>query len=469
MALLDGNTILPPSVERPGYDRAALRPGIVHLGLGAFHRAHQALYTDRALEARFGDWGIVGASLRSTDIAAGLKAQDCLYSVVTRGPYGDSVRVVGSVVDAVAASDERDRLLGQLASSAIRIVTLTVSEKAYGIDPVSGGLDLAHAVVAHDLQEPEKPIGTVGLLVEGLRRRMLSGSGPLTVLCCDNLPGNGHVLRRLVLEMAERRGGALAAWIGSGVRFPCSMVDRIVPAATGETRARAAGLIEAEDRFALETEPFSQWVIEDDFAAGRPEWEAGGALFVADVAPYEKMKLRLLNGSHSLIAYLGQLHGLDCVRDVMAVAAHGDLVRRHMTAVLPTLDPLPEIDLAAYCEQLVARFANPAIAHRTAQIAMDGTQKMPLRVFAPAVEALSAGGDGDSFALATAYWLAYVVRADRLDDPRAGELRAAAAVASPGRASAPFLELAGLFPAQLLEDRSWRFRVDDHMRAILGS
>ncbi len=458
MERLGKSTFLPHDVERPGFDPEALKVGIVHIGLGAFHRAHQAVFTDLALAARPGDWGIAGASLRSVEIVADLKAQDHRYAVVTRGADGDRARVVGSIVEAIAASRERERLFERLAAPATRIVTLTVSEKAYGIDPVSGGLDLDHPAIAHDLADPGNPVGVVGILVEALSRRMQLKRDTITVLCCDNLPGNGHIVRRLVIEMAERRNPELARWIERDIRFPSSMVDRIVPAATDRTRALAATLIGAEDRLALETEPFSQWVIEDDFAAGRPAWDEAGAVFVGNVEAYEKMKLRLLNGSHSLIAYLGQLTGLDYVRDVMAVPTHAERVRRHMAGVLPTLDPVPGIDLTLYRSQLVERFTNPAIDHRTAQIAMDGTQKMPQRIFAPAIERLAAGDAAQEFAAVIALWLDYVIASETLDDPRAAELKSAAAHAK--RSFAPFFDIPGLFPPELQQNAAWRAALD---------
>ncbi|WP_425070047.1 mannitol dehydrogenase family protein [Rhizobium tumorigenes] len=467
MQRLNAQTILPEGVQAPGYDRSALKPGIVHLGIGAFHRAHQAVYTDDALTHEFGDWGIVGASLRSTDIVHALTAQDCLHTVVTRDRVGDGARIVGSTVRAIAATEDREALLSCLADPAIRIVTLTVSEKAYGIDPKTGGLHADHAAVAHDMADPHNPVGAIGFIVEGLARRHALGHAPFTVLCCDNLPGNGHVVRRLVIEMASRRDPELGQWIETEGRFPSSMVDRIVPAATDAVRERAAGIIGAADALALETEPFTQWVIEDSFVTGRPAWEAGGALFVDAVEPYEKMKLRLLNGSHSLIAYIGQLHGLEYVRDVMAVADYQQIVRHHMQAALPTLDPVPGIDLDAYIEQLVARFANPAIAHRTAQIAMDGTQKLPQRIFAPALEALAAGKDADAFAYATALWIAYVLTTENVDDPRADELRKAAqdsVLRNDG--SVAFFDIPGLFPPTLMIDTAWRASVDRHLKSI---
>ncbi|MBP2561998.1 fructuronate reductase [Neorhizobium galegae] len=466
MPRLSASTPLAPHVIAPGYDRAALKPGIVHIGLGAFHRAHQAVYTDAALAAEFGEWGIVGISLRSVDIVHDLAAQDGLYSVVARSAAGDSAQVVGSVVKGLSGTENQAEILALLADPAIRIVTITVTEKAYGVDPVSGGLDRNHPSIKADLADPTSPTGVIGYLVEGLSRRHAAGLPPFTVLCCDNLPTNGRIVRKLVIEMAGARDPALANWIAGQGAFPSSMVDRIVPAATDETRELAETLIGAEDRLALSTEPFMQWVIEDHFLADRPKWEAGGALFVDDVEPYEKMKLRLLNGSHSLVAYLGQLKHLTFVRDVMAVPEYRALVRRHMAEAVTTLDPVPGIDLGHYMEQLIERFENPTIAHKTQQIAMDGTQKLPQRIFAGAMEALANGGDASSAAYVVALWIAYARKTAEINDPRAEELKAAAARMTAGDPSAPFFAIPGLFPQALMENSAWRARVNAELEKI---
>ena len=449
-----------------GFDRAALRPGILHLGLGAFHRAHQAVLTQAAVEAEPGPWGIVAVNLRSAQVVRDLAAQDGLFSVVTRGAKGDSALVVGVTRGWLCAAEAPDAVLAHLADPDIRVVTLTVTEKAYGIDPATGGLDRTHLSVAADLARPDRPTGPLGFLVQGLRRRREAGVAPFTVLCCDNLPANGRVLRRLVLELAEALDPDLALWIGANVAFPSSMVDRIVPAATDETRARASALIGAEDVLAVETEPFIQWVIEDRFPQGRPAWDRAGAVMVRDVEPYEKMKLRLLNGSHTLIAHLGILHGLDYVRDVMAVPELAAQVHDHMKAAAATLDPGPGIDLDAYMDQLIARFANPAIAHRTIQIAMDSTQKLPQRILAPAVQALPQGAD--AFAHAVGVWIAALAHRGQADDPRAAELMAAVAAMPQDDPSAPFFALPGLFPAPLVESRAWRDRVNAAIHGFRG-
>jgi len=469
-------TFLPrlPNGAAPDYDPAAHGVGILHLGAGAFHRAHQAAMTDAALAASGGDWRIVGVSLRSTGLADALAAQDGLYTLVARGE-SDRARVIAAIDGVIAAARDRQAVLDALADPALRIVTLTVTEKGYGIDRAAQDVDPAHPAVAADLQCPRDPQGVLGLLVEGLRRRRAAGRAPFTVLCCDNLPENGALLRGGVLGFARRTDTVLVRWIADEVAFPGSMVDRITPAATDATRSLAERLIGAEDAAAIETEPFCQWVIEDRFPRGRPDWAAGGAIFAADVAPYEKMKLRMLNGSHSLIAYAGFLAGHALVRDAMADAALSALVRRHIAAAAATLDPLPEIDLESYGADLVVRFSNPAIAHETFQIAMDGTEKLPQRIMAPARDALRFGQDVRPFAFAAAAWSCYALGRDAqgaahaLRDPREDEITAAAVGAGQDAQAlaAALLRLPGLTPPELLGG-AFETQVADILRGMLN-
>jgi fructuronate reductase len=467
MNRLSRTSTLFPTVRQPQYDRDRLKPGIVHIGLGAFHRAHQAVFTQRALEADFGPWGIVAVNLRSPEPVEALEAQDGLYSITVRSEEGDRSEVIGATVDWICAARDPQRVLDTLADPQIKIVTLTVSEKAYGLDPVTGGLDRAHPAVAADLQAGEAPVGVLGFLIHGLRLRYVAGLPPFTVLCCDNLPSNGKVIRRLVLEMADIIEPALAKWIAAEGAFPCSMVDRIVPAATGDTRSRAAGLLGVSDSLALDTEPFLQWVIEDEFVSGRPSWQAGGAIFADNVEPYEKMKLRLLNGSHTLLAHLGVLNGLDYIRDVMAVPELAAKARTHMQEVVTTLDPVPGIDLPAYMDELLARFSNPTIAHRNIQISLDTTQKLPQRLLSPALDALAKGESGAATAYAVGVWMAAVAKRGDCDDPRRDEvLRAASAMAEPDL-SAPFFAILGLFSPDLVTARPWRDKVNAAIAAHL--
>ncbi len=422
---------LPGDVAVPGYRPQDHGTGIVHLGLGAFARAHLAAITDAALASSGGDWRILGVSLRSARPADELTPQNGLYTLIERDGHGARARIIGALSGAICSADDSDPALEAMADPACRIVTLTVTEKAYGLDRATRGCDPAHPAVAADLANPDRPHGVLGLLVRALGMRKDRGLPPFTVLCCDNLPENGPLLRGAVLDLAGRVSRDLAQWIAAEAAFPATMVDRITPAPTDETRAEAERLTGCTDLAAIETEPFLQWVIEDNFPLGRPAWEAGGALFVADVAPYEEMKLRMLNGSHSLLAYAGFHAGKRYVRDVMADPALAALVRRHLDAAAGTLPSLPGIDLADYAEALVARFSNPAIAHETFQIAMDGSEKMPQRIFAAVPQARSKGADIRSFAFATAAWLRHASGATHdcepyaLRDPRAEALTAA--------------------------------------------
>ncbi|MCJ8140924.1 mannitol dehydrogenase family protein [Falsirhodobacter halotolerans] len=403
--------------------------GIVHLGLGNFARAHILAYTDEALAAAGGDWRVTGVSLRGTAVADTLAPQDGRYTLLTRGAETTG-RVIGALADVIAGPDAGARALAAMAAPGCRIVSITVTEKGYGITS-DGALNRDHPAVAADLAHPDAPRGVIGLIVAALRQRRAEGSGPFTVLSCDNLSHNGAKLRAAVLDFAAPDAD-LAGWIAERVTFPSTMVDRITPASTPDTIAAARDLTGFDDAAAVETEPFRQWVIEDDFCAGRPAWDRTDVLFVPDVAPYEQMKLRMLNGAHSMMAYSGQLSGKTFTRDVMADPAHAALVRRHLAAAAATVRGL-DIDLDAYAAALMDRFANPAIAHATAQIAMDGTQKMPPRITAPALEALAEGRGLRPFTFALAAWLAYVMRAAQVDDPmaaRMAELRRRATTAA---------------------------------------
>lgn len=446
---------LPANVIRPGYDRDARGVGILHLGLGAFHRAHQAVYTDDALAAAGGDWRILGANLRSREMPEMLNQQNGLYSVLERSG-ADRVRVIGAHGPAIGG--DAAAILTAARNPAIRILSLTVSEKAYGIDRVAMDIDPSHPAVAADLAQPNAPQGVLGIITAALAARHAAGHAPFTVLCCDNLPENGALLRAGVLGLARRRDPDLAARIAGEVAFPSTMVDRITPAVTDRTLADVERLTGHRDLAAVETEPFTQWVIEDHFPQGRPAWEAGGAEFVSDVAPHEAMKLRMLNGSHSLIAYLGQMLGLRHVRDVVGDNRLSALVRRHMQAAGTTLPRASGLDPESYARALMLRFTNPAIAHETRQIAMDATEKLPQRWFAPAVDLLQAGADARPYAFATAIWLAWLAdlaaKGETPNDPRGAILldlarKSGADAAALTRA---ILSLPGLAPAALVEN-----------------
>ncbi|MDE2454840.1 MAG: mannitol dehydrogenase family protein, partial [Burkholderiales bacterium] len=393
------------AVRRFGYDRSRLATGIVHLGLGAFHRAHQALYTEAAIARGDLRWGVAGVHLRGRRMADALAAQGLLYSVTERGAGEPATRIVGALRAAWFAPEQLATVLAALADPGVAVVTTTVTEKGYAPRPADGALDFQDPDIAHDLAHPEAPRSTLGLLAAGIAAR--AADAPLTLLCCDNMASNGDSLRRLLLQYAEAVNPALARRIDAEIAFPNTMVDRIVPAATPESLDWAASRLGLRDEAALVCEPFSQWVIEDRFAAARPEWEAGGALFTSDVRPFQALKLSLLNGSHSALAYLGQLRGRETVAEAMADAPLAAFVRRLMVDdLLPGLERPAGLDVPGYCRALIERFENPALGHRTRQIASDGSQKVPVR-WLPALRR-AAGTERPWLERALAAWLHYL-------------------------------------------------------------
>lgn len=392
----------------PAYDRRVVEPGIVHLGVGAFHRAHQAVYTDQVLALHGGHWGIIGASLRSAAVYERLAPQDFLYTVWTVGPGSESPRVIGSINDVLVAPDAAHlaRLTAAIAAPSTRLVTLTITEKGYCCDMVTGSLKEDHPDVIHDLTHPDAPRSAPGILALGLRRRMASGGGAITVLSCDNLTGNGRIIRAALTGFADRACPPLAAWLADNVRFPRSMVDRIVPPTTAADLTRAAARLGCRDAAVVICEPFSQWVIEDDFAAARPRWEDAGALIVPDVGPYEAAKLRLLNGGHSVAAHVGLLGGFTYVHEALAHPGLQRFVRHVLDNELSPAAAGPAgLDLAAYKRQILERFANAALRYPTAQVASDGSRKLPIRLLGAVRERLGAGARIDGLCLTIAAWI----------------------------------------------------------------
>jgi fructuronate reductase len=415
MNRLDLSTVdhLPPGIGRPRYAIRDVGIGIVHLGIGAFHRAHQAMYTDDALAAAGGAWGICGVSLRSPDVRDRMAPQDGLYTSIEKSPDGIRRRVVGSVREVLFEREQHDEVFRRLTAAQTRIVSLTVTEKGYCHEPATGRLDVQHPDIAHDLASLAHPRSVVGQLVAAFAARRRTHGTPLTVVCCDNLTQNGALVCGLVVSFANLVDAALAGWIGREIAFPSTMVDRIVPATTVRDIEQNDAALQVHDEAPVVHEPFVQWVIEDRFAAGRPAWDAAGAMFVREVDAYEAMKLRLLNASHSAFAYLGFLAGYEYIYEV---AAQPDFVAwmRRFTAdeVTPALVPPPGVDLVAYRDTLVRRFANPALPHRTQQIAMDGSQKLPQRILATVRDNLAAGRSIDLASLAVAGWMRYVYGED---------------------------------------------------------
>lgn len=410
---------LAEGVRRPAYDRAALTAGIVHLGLGAFARAHLAAVNESALHAGAGGgWGIAGVSLRQADTRDALAPQDGLYALALnsaddRGSPRQSLAVIGCLLETLVAPEDPQAVLARIAHENTRIVSVTVTEKGYCHDPASGRLNLDHPDIAHDLDHPAQPRSTIGFLVWGLQRRREAGRGPITLMSLDNLPSNGHLLRGMVLAFAERADAGLARWIAAECAFPCSMVDRIVPRTTDEDRARIAQALGLDDAWPVVAEPYLEWVVEDRFAAGRPDWAAGGARFVAEAAPFETLKLRMVNGAHSALAYLSVMAGWTTVDQALAQPALRAYLARLMRAeIVPTLPQLPGLDLEAYQQRLLQRFMNPALKHQTRQIAMDGSQKLPQRLLDTARARLAQSLPIPNLALAVAGWLHYLQGVD---------------------------------------------------------
>jgi fructuronate reductase len=429
---------IPPHL-RPRQDPRGRKVGIVHLGVGAFHRAHQAVYTEDC-----GDWGIAGFTQRSAAVVDQLAPQDGLYTLLVRGADGVRPRVIGAVIQVAFALADPAALVARLADPAVTVVTLTVTEKGYRHDPATRRLRLTDPQVVADLAG-RPPHTVVGQLAAGLAARAAAGCPPVSIVCCDNLPANGATLRGLieqyvrqcVVQHARGRPGASGAardtaavsvaaaadddpagWIAASARFPATMVDRIVPATAAADRADAAALLGVRDEATVVAEPDSHWVIEDAFAGPRPRWERAGALVVPDVAPYEIMKLRVVNGAHSALAYLGGLAGHEYIATAATDPELAGYVRRLLAEdVAPTLEPPAGVDLVAYRERQLPRFANPALRHRTAQVAMDSSQKMPQRLLGTIRDRYGAGADPIWASLAVAAWMRHVATG-RSDDGR---------------------------------------------------
>lgn len=404
---------LSPNIERPAYDRSKIKAGIVHLGIGAFHRAHQAVYTDDVLQAGARDWGIIGVSLRSSDTRDALRPQDDLYTLTIRSAEQEHIRVIGSIIKVLVARENPQAVLDALCDPHVKIVSLTITEKGYCYAPATATLDETHADVIHDLQNLNTPRSALGYIVEALHRRRSAGVAPFTLLSCDNLPNNGQTLKRVILRFAALRDQDLANYIVQNVAFPSTMVDRIVPATTDADRAAIIQATGMADAWPIMTEAFSQWVVEDHFPLGRPAWEKAGVTFVDNVNIFELMKLRLLNGSHSTIAYLGYLAGCETVSDVMNTEGFERFIRGMMDEeITPTLPQLTGFNLELYKAELIERFRNPALRHRTWQIAMDGSQKLPQRLLDTIKARLSSGQSFDRLALGVAAWMRYVAGYD---------------------------------------------------------
>ncbi|PZQ95974.1 MAG: mannitol dehydrogenase [Cereibacter sphaeroides] len=398
------------SVAMPGYDRTRLTPGIVHIGLGNFHRAHQAVYLDDLFAKGLGhDWAIIGAGVREGDarMRDALMAQDCLSTVIELDPAGHKARRIGAMTGFVEVQPDNAALIAAMSDPKIRIVSLTVTEGGYFVDPATGAFDPKAPEIAADAANPDKPATAFGAILAALKRRRAQGIPPFTVMSCDNLPGNGHVTKDAVVGLARLSDAALANWVAANVAFPNGMVDRITPATGPRERALAAefGL---NDPVPVTCEPFRQWVLEDNFPSGRPPLEQVGVTFTDHVHAYEAMKIRILNGGHAIIAYPGGLMDIELVHEAMAhPLISGFLEKVEREEIIPNVPPVPDTDLGAYFTLIHQRFANPEIADTVRRLCLDGSNRQPKFILPSLRDNLAAGRVPKGLILESALWCRY--------------------------------------------------------------
>jgi len=405
----DTLSALADRVEVPTYDRSALSPAVVHIGVGGFHRAHQLVYfDDLAQQGISTDWGVVGVGMRSPAMKDALLPQEYLFTVVEKGPRGERGRIVGVMGNYVFAPDSSDELLDTLSAPSTRLVTLTVTANGYPVNLDTGQFEPRALEVLADLQDPQRPRSVFGYLVEALDRRRRAGVAPFTVLSCDNLQHNGAAARTAVVSFAALRDPQLADWIEEQVSFPSSMVDRITPETSPQQRDAIAVSLGVDDRWPVVTEPFSQWIVEDDFCNGRPPLDQVGVLYVDDVQPYKLIKTRLLNATHSAVGYLGYLCGYRTMHEAMSDPVITEYVIRLLAEVSPMLPSAPGMEIRRYRESLLERFANPGISDQLTRLCGRGSTKMASYLLPSLRQALQEGRDCEMLTLALAGWFRYL-------------------------------------------------------------
>jgi len=441
---------VPLDVLRPHYDRASTRIGVVHFGPGAFHRAHQASYFDRLL-VRDSRRAICAVSLKTASVRDALTPQDGLYTLVELDE-APTVRIVGAIRELLVAPEDPAALSRRLCAPDTALITITVTEKGYCLDG-GGKLDFEHPDILHDLRHPEAPASLVGWLVRGLQLRHQRGLGPCLVVSCDNLSDNGPTLERAVLDFAARRDRALAGWIVERTRFPRTMVDSITPATDAALRTRAAQVLGLQDSWPVQRERFVQWVVEETDFADQPDWASVGVTVSRDVSVYERAKLRLLNGAHSTLAYLGLLAGLETVAQAMAQPELRAFVEQLMVEdIEPTLEGG---ELGAYRQSILRRFENPAMQHQLGQIAWDGSQKLPIRILGTIADAMRSNRPLTRLVLPIAAWMSFIrVKAaarTSIVDPLGEQLAARGrhATGDPRHDLPMFFDLPGVFSTAL--------------------
>ena len=468
LPLLSGEVIV------PRYSRKDLEKAIVHIGVGGFHRAHQAVYLDRLLADPSKDrWGEAGIGLLKGDLRMreALDGQDCLYTVLERSAENQTAQVIGSLVEYIYAPDDREAALERMAAAETRIVSLTITEGGYFIDEGTGRINLKHPDIQHDLEHPHEPITSVGYLVEALHRRMRRGLAPFTVMSCDNLQGNGHIAKQLLSAYSGLRDTTLQKMIDASICCPNSMVDRITPITTVQDKYFLQERFGIDDAWPVVTEPYLQWVIEDEFGCGRPRWEEVGAQMVTDVAPYELMKIRLLNGSHLAMGYLGALAGYTYVHELMQDQIIRHFTEAFMQEVTPAVPDIAGVSVTEYKRVLIERFANPAINDQVTRICSDGSAKLPKWVLPTLSELMKKGAPVDLLTLVIASWIQYLrIGTDEADrpltilDPRAAELIAVAR--NGGADPAAMLSVGSVFGSSLPGNPMFVQKVAEALRML---
>jgi len=413
---------LPPDLPVPGYDRDALRTGIVHFGVGGFHRAHEAMYLDRLMTAGEAlDWAICGVGVMPADrrMAEVMHAQDCLYTLVVKAPDGSlEARVIGSIKEYLFAPDDPEAVIEKMAGPEVRIVSLTITEGGYNFNAVTGDFVADNPDVRHDLQPGNAPRTTFGLITAALARRRERGVPPFTIMSCDNIQGNGHAARRSFVAYATLLDPGLGDWVQQHVAFPNSMVDRITPVTTDDDRAEVGKRFGVQDAWPVVCEPFTQWALEDAFPLGRPPFADAGVQVVADVEPYELMKLRLLNASHQALCYFGYLAGYRLVHDVAQAPLFADFLLAYMDReATPTLEPVPGIDLESYKHQLIDRFSNDQVRDTVARLCAESSDRIPKWLLPVIRHNLETGGEILRSVAVVASWARYAEGVDEQGEP----------------------------------------------------
>ena len=459
------------TIATPQYDRENTEIGIVHLGPGAFHRAHQAVYTENAMNLSGGNWGICGVSLRSVTAQEILQQQDYLYTLAVLD-QNTRYQVIGAVKEILVANKQSDQVIARMSAESTKLITLTITEKGYCLG-ANGSLDLTHPDIKHDLATPCKPISAIGFIVESLQQRRINGTSAFNVLSCDNVSGNGDKLRRAVLDYADQLDASLKVWISETVAFPNAMVDSITPKTESETIASVSKAINLQDNWPIQREEFSQWVIDNNWQGERPDWEKVGMVFTDDVEGFEKAKLRLLNCLHSTLAYSGSLAGFETVFDATSDKGFYQFITKlAQNEIIGSFTPPKEMDVNVYANEIIQRFLNPSIRHLLAQIAWDGSQKLQMRLLPIMRDNIRLNRSTTLLCFSLASWFEFICQAVKnnkeIIDPMAETFKQTASMLSGDATEVvnSFLAIEAIFGKDLLTNKKVKNQLVEHLTNI---